>query len=189
MIRRCATIVLALILVIAATACRQVENGVERVMIGAVEAAQAVALKRGEQQLQAAFVDLQRVAAQPGTATLYHVAHELDPDYHAVAARTDQRVAGYPVRRRVAVTRNQIATLVSVLTRRDTYFAPGDAWSCIFEPHHVLQVSSGRENVLVVICVQCGDVEFVPDGSSIGTRSVLPPANARMQPELDQLLR
>lgn len=130
---------------------------------------------------------LRVAAANARTATVFHVANEFDPDYRTLVSTGPKTESGYPVRREVTVPIHHLHPLLDVLSARTTYFPPGDAWTCIFEPRHVLRVGSG-EAVTVVICVHCGDVEFIVEGSSIGTRSVVPAANGQLETLLRSLI-
>jgi hypothetical protein len=102
--------------------------------------------------------------------TLYEVVNEFDQGYSAV--KDKPHVAGYPIARKLNLTIESSAPLVSELTDRATYFPPGTAWSCIFEPHHVLEVAAGDKRAVAVICLKCGDIEYIMDGKSIGTHSM-----------------
>jgi hypothetical protein len=44
----------------------------------------------------------------------------------------------------------------------------------------VLQLTSAQSSVTAVICIHCGDVEFVIGKDSIGTRSIYPNPNAEL---------
>jgi hypothetical protein len=159
---------------LAGAACNRAERAAEETARAAEEQARSVLIKRDEEQLSAAFRKLQDVAARAEVTTLYRVANEFDPDYAAVNTPRRARIAGYPIRHQIAVTRREAQSLVSLLTDRKTYFPPGDGWTCIFEPHDVLSVAAGRERITVVVCTQCGDVQFIVGEQSIGTHSVMP---------------
>jgi len=170
-------------------ACRRAENAAEQAALAAEDRERTVLLERDEKELQNAMTAVRNAAAVQRTeATLYHVANEFDGDYAAIAAQRKETVAGYPIRRQIRVTGKQLAPLAEMLTKRNTFFPAGDAWACIFEPHHVLKLRTGNSDILAVICIKCGDFEFSVAGDSIGTRSVTPAANAELARVLNDLL-
>jgi hypothetical protein len=175
-------------MLLAGGACHRAERAAEETARVAEEQARAVLIDRDEKQLSAAFRKLQDVAARADATTLYRVANQFDEDYAAVATSGRRKVAGYPIRHQVEVTRREAQSLVAVLTDRKTYFPPGDGWTCIFEPHDVLSVAAGKEMVTVVVCTQCGDVELIVGGESIGTHSVLPGKDAEISRMLKDML-
>jgi hypothetical protein len=178
--RSASGLVFALALVVV-SACSRAEHAVEDVARAAEERARSLIIKRDEQQLHAALLKLREITARARSATVYHVANELDEDYATIAAQASRTIASYPVRSHVSVTPSQTSALVRILTERKTYFPAGDGWTCVFQPHHILEVVSEKEKATIVICIGCGDVAFIfDDDDSIGMRSVLPPANAEL---------
>lgn len=112
------------------------------------------------------------------TIALYEVANQFDADFQQVSE--NEKVAGYPIRRKRELSATEAAPLVQVLTARSTYFEAGNGWMCIFEPHHVLRVVSAERTIDVVICLQCGDVAFVENGKQIILKSVRPAWASRL---------
>ena len=187
--RRAFFISLALLAVaaVAAVALRKhLESAAEARAQALADEARAVLLKRDDHQLQEAFATTRAVLAEATATTLYHVANEFDEDYTGLAKRP--RVAGYPVRQRTVLSRPDAQRLVTLLTTRSTYFPAGDGWSCIFEPRHVFQLTSPRASITVVICIHCGDIEFVIGKDSIGTRSIYPKPNDELSRILESSL-
>jgi hypothetical protein len=184
--RRVSAFVL-IVAVTAAGACKRAERAAEEAAQAAAAQAQSILTNRDEKQLQAALRKLQEVAAHGDSAVVYTIANQFDVDYSRIATQTDQRIAGYPIRKRFVMTKQQASSIVEVLTERKTYFPAGDGWTCMFEPRHILQIAASNDKVTVVICVKCGDVEFILGEDSIGTRSVLPPANAGLSRILNEL--
>lgn len=178
----------AIIVAMLAAGCRRAEDAAEGMAQAASVNANAAVVARDEQELRTAFMKFRQVAEKADTLTISRIAHELDPDYQVVAQRTQERVAKYPVRQSVPVTLNGISSLVEVLTARETYFPPGDGWTCIFQPHHVLLARAKNEAVAIVICLECGDVEFSIGDDSAGTYSVLPRANAQLSALIGKLI-
>lgn len=165
---------------------KRLEFAAETSAQAVADEARAVLLKRDDQQLQEAFATTRAALAEASAITLYHVANEFDEDYAGLGKRP--RVAGYPVRQRMALSRHDAQRLVTLLTTRSTYFPAGEAWSCIFEPRHVFQLTSARASITVVICIHCGDVEFVIGRDSIGTRSIYPKPNDELSRILESYL-
>lgn len=113
---------------------------------------------------------------------IYEVANEFDEDY--ARFRGKPRILQYPIRRKKTLRREIAAPLVAKLTAPDTYMR-NDQWSCIFEPHHVIEMP----RMTLVVCVACGDVEFVVDGKKIDHASVLPAPNDELTKMLAEALR
>lgn len=178
--------VLGVILIIGG-ACKRAERAAEEAARVTEETATAVFNARAEKELSAAFSKLQGVAGRADVATLYRIANQFDADYAAVAAQGRGKIAGYPVRNQMPVTREAAQSLVTVLTDRKTYFPPGDGWTCMFEPHDVLSLTAGNEAVAVVICTQCGDVDFFVGGKRMAGHSVLAGPNAKLSRMLNEM--
>lgn len=128
-----------------------------------------------------------RLARTADTFVLYDVGNEFDADFAALKGKP--LIAGYPVKRKFALTRTEVAPLLTQLTARKSYFAPGVGLTCLFEPHHVLEIRSSNRSELVVICVKCGDVQFLANGKEEMLKSLLPAPNdsiARLLAKLDR---
>jgi hypothetical protein len=119
--------------------------------------------------------------------TIYEVANEFDSDY--ATFKKHAKAAGYPIRRESRLPASKVRPLLDSLTNRSTYFPAGEAWSCLFEPHHVLVATAGKEHVTFVICVKCGDVEHILGATSIGTHSLTPAGNGEIDGLLQKALR
>ena len=173
-------------LVLAAAGCHRAERAAERAAEAAANQARAVAVTLGERELRSALQELQNAATRAYSARLYSVANEFDADYAKL--QTNRKIAGYPLRHEVSLAKEDLQVLVQILANRKTYFPPEGGWMCIFEPRHVLQLVTKDDAVTAVICLKCGDVELMMGGDSIGTRSVLPRANADLSRVVTKLL-
>jgi hypothetical protein len=81
-------------------------------------------------------------------------------------------IAGYPIKHKWQLEASQ--PLLDIITARTSYFEAGNGWTCLFEPHHVLELRSGAKRATIVICLTCGDVEFRMGGVAVITKSVRP---------------
>jgi len=127
-------------------------------------------LEAGERELVTSLQRFESIHSEATAVTLYEISNEFDAGYANL--QSNPRVAGYPITRSEKLSKDSSLPLVKVLASRSTYFPPGQEWSCIFEPHHVLELTSGGNHALAVICLKCGDIEYVINGKSIGTRSM-----------------
>jgi hypothetical protein len=125
------------------------------------------------------FVDVlpERVAAvlrKPTSVRFFRIVNSFDvspPEYAALRSEKT-RIAGYPVIAEVQGTSGQARAIGEVLLRKESYLKPGQAWMCIFEPHHIAQITNGSESVNVIICFKCGDVELrLPDDRTPGEQN------------------
>jgi hypothetical protein len=152
-------------------------------------AQQALAAKE-EKEVRAVLARLRDAAAKAQAITLFRVAQPLDENYAAIEKSAPTNVQGYPVLQQLSLTKEQAAPLVQLLASRDSYFPPGEGWTCIFEPHHVLQLASREETITAVICVECGDVQFFTGGeNAAASKSVYANVNAQLTTLLNELLR
>ena len=146
-------------------------------------------LQREETELLATLAAVRELAARSESVVLYRVAQPLDKDYEQIAKAAQVTVAGYPVVEQVSQPKSAAAPLLELLTNRGTYMAPGETWTCVFEPHHVLVLAAQGKTVTLVICVECGDVQFFTGGTDAAAlKSVRPEANARLARLLNALL-
>lgn len=176
--------VLVLIL-LALLGCSRVEEFADT----APERDQEAAVDQDEKQLQTVLTTVRDAGSRAESITLYRVANELDAGYERIARTAKHKVVEYPVLEQVSLTREQAAPLVQLLSSRDAYLSPGDVWTCIFQPHHILQLAAGGTVVTLVICVECGDVQFWSAGDVETFKSVRPEANALLERLLAGLLR
>jgi hypothetical protein len=136
------------------TGCRLAERAADT----ALESAKAVYQDSEERQLRRALEQTRELGTRATTVVLYEVANEFDEDFASL--KSNPRVAGYPIRRKRALNRQDVRGLIELLTSRPSYLPPNDNWTCIFAPHHVLQLQGGADTEVIVICVKCGDVDF-----------------------------
>jgi hypothetical protein len=127
-------------------------------------------LEIDEREFAASLHRFESIHSQASAVTLYEISNPFDAGYATLQSKP--RVAGYPILRGEKLSRESSLPLVKVLASRSTYFPPGQDWSCIFEPHHVLELTSGDHHALAVICLKCGDIQFFIDGKPIGTHSM-----------------
>jgi hypothetical protein len=179
----------ALLVLSLLTACRErdlpAEAADDRAAI-AEDRARRVALAEDEQQLVAALALTRAVARDATKVELFVIGNEYDADFAAIQG--NEKAAGYPIRRKVAVSAAVAAPLIETLTDRSTYFEPGNGWTCIFEPHHVLRVQSDGQTVNVVICLECGDVSFVAQEKQLILKSVRPDPNRRLASVIEEIV-
>lgn len=162
------------------SACQQHERResatAETATMAAEERVRQQELARDEQQFVATLQRTKALAAErTATLILYEIANPFDPNYEALKGR--ERIAQYPILRTIRPPKPMAVELVAKLTDRGSYFPPGEIWTCLFEPHHVLVVGAGSERITAVICVKCGDVDFIVGDRSIGVHSLTPAAN------------
>lgn len=106
------------------------------------------------------------VLRKPTNVRFFRIVNSFDvsPAEYAALQSEKPRIAGYPVIAEVQGTASQARAIGEVLLRKESYLKPGDAWMCIFEPHHIAQITNGSESVNAIICFKCGDVELrLPD--------------------------
>lgn len=166
-------------------ACRRAlpaETAADRAAI-AEDRGRRDALAQDEKQLVAALALTRAVARNAQNVELFEVGNQFDADFAAI--KENEQASGYPIRRKVAVSREVAAPLLETLTHRSTYFEPGNGWTCIFEPHHVLRVQSDGQTVNVVICLECGDISFVAEEKQVILKSVRPDANRKLASVID----
>jgi hypothetical protein len=130
---------------------------------------------------------MRSVGSNATELTIYEVANEFDSDY--AKFKDHPKAAGYPIRRQSKLSAPKARPLLDSLTNRAAYLPAGEAWSCLFEPHHVLEASVGKQRMTFIICVKCGDVEHVVGTESIGTHSLTPAGNAEVDTLLKKALR
>lgn len=174
-----------LLAVMLALACRQ-ERGAKNdvdVPPAANDSAYEQEVARDEAQFSQTLQDMRSLSSNETEFTMYEVANEFDSDYAKFKDR--EKAAGYPIRREVTLSASRTRLLLESLTTRATYFPAGEAWSCLFEPHHVLVGENGKQRMTFIICIKCGDVEHVVGTKSIGTHSMTPAGNS----EIATLLR
>jgi hypothetical protein len=172
---RCIVIVA---LVVTLAACRQQgrENtAAARAKFEAEDRAYQQELSRDEQQFVATLNRTKALAHRGVTLALYEVANPFDSNYEALSSR--DQVSRYPIVRTIHLPKQITAELIAKLTDRSSYFPPGQTWTCLFEPHHVLVFGTGSERITAVVCVKCGDVDFIVGDRSIGVHSLTPAAN------------
>jgi hypothetical protein len=164
----------------------------ERASAAADRAAEAVedrarkALLASEERNFAATLErTKELSVRATSVVLYEIANEFDEDFAKVKAGPS--IAGYPIRRKLMLTSESARPLIATLVTRSSYFPAGDGWTCIFEPHHVLQLTSSAEVETIVICVKCGDVDFHFGDRVAGGKSVLPAANATVERQIKAL--
>jgi len=153
--------------------------------VSAEDRALSIELAQEEKQLLDALEVTRAAARDPRTVELFEVGNQFDPDFEQI--RANQKVAGYPIRRRRAISAEDATPLLQVLTTRSTYFEPGNGWMCIFEPHHVLRVVSGHQAVDVVICLKCGDVSHAANDRRLILKSIRPEANRKLASTIEAL--
>ena len=181
---------LVIFALIGMSACERTEHVVEEPKAGAAEEAEwSLQVKLHESELRSVLEQLRVTSSHPRVVKVYTIANGFDSDFARVRASTHDRVAGYPVRQQVMISSDRIRPLIALLVDRKTYFPPDDGWTCMFEPHHVVEmISAKQEKVTLVICVQCGDVEIIFGTTSRGTRSILPQAGGELSRILDTLI-
>jgi len=138
-----------------------------------------------ERQLKRTLNQTRELATRATTVVLYEVANEFDDDF--AAFKSKPRIAGYPIRSEHRLNRLAVHDLIETLSDRSSYFPPNDGWTCIFEPHHVLQLQGGADRETIVICVHCGDIDFHIKKLVTG-KSVQPKANAVIEAQLKSLI-
>ena len=175
---------MAATLALVAIACRG-EHPIDSAPAPADDHAQEPAIAQDEKSLRDAFEKTQRAASAATTITLYEVANAFDKDFASLEA--NPHVEKYPVRKRVVLSRAAAAPLVATLTTRANYFPPGDGWTCLFDPHHVLELH-GASTIRVVICIHCGDVQFREGNTTLAMHSVLQNANGQLTNTLNNLI-
>lgn len=163
------------------TACRERSLPAESVQTSAALAEDRERrdeLAKEEKQLVDALARTRAASQNARRVELFEVGNEFDKDFAEI--KENEKVAGYPIRRKVAVSGEVVAPLISTLTDRSTYFEPGNGWMCIFEPHHVLRVESPDQVLNVVICLKCGDISFVANEKHLILKSVQPAATRKL---------
>lgn len=151
--------------------------------VAAEERARQQELARDEQRFIATLRRTKTLAEHGAPSVLYEVANPFDSNYDASKGRA--RVAQYPILRTIHPPEEKAAALIATLTDRSSYFPPGQIWTCLFEPHHVLVLGAGRERITAVVCIKCGDVDWIAGGQSIGVHSLTPEANRSLIELLD----
>ncbi len=166
------TIVLVTLALLLLTSCGDAENGAAGPGAELVRQEQEHQreLEAGEREFVTSLQRFESIHSAATAVTLYEISNEFDAGYSTLQA--NPRMAGYPITRRERLSKDSSRPLVKVLASRSTYFPPGQEWSCIFEPHHVLELTSRGNHALAVICLKCGDIEYIINGKSIGTRSI-----------------
>ena len=176
------------LLLLAVVACERAEPIARATDDG--DRARALLLERDEKEVIATLAAVREVAAKAQSVELYRVAQPFDADYQQIRKTAKQTIAGYPVLKQVSLSRAEAAPLIHLLAARETYFPPGQAWTCIFEPHHVLVLAADGKTVTIVICVECGDIQFFTGGEEAAAmKSVRPEANGQLSKLLDSLIR
>lgn len=116
--------------------------------------------------------DVAAIFANPTSVRFFRIVNSFDvsaSEYAALKAGKPD-MAGYPVTAEVQGTPEQARALGQMLLRQESYLKPGDAWMCIFEPHHIAQLSKGKETVNVIICFKCGEIELrLPGETTAGS--------------------
>ncbi len=168
------------VLFLAAVACNPSEPAQQ-----AKEPDHAALIVDDEKQLKATLQQVAELFARADHFTLYRIANAFDKDYEQIAKDTQERIAGYPILGQSTLQRQKAAPITNLLVQRSTYLPPGDAWMCLFEPHHVLRATGKYDSAIVVICVKCGDVEIRIGDKPGDTRSLTPAANAELTRILD----
>jgi hypothetical protein len=140
--------------------------------------------ERDEREFQDVLLKARAVGESTQSVELATVTNQFDEGYDKIKGRR-REVAGYPILAEGTISRGERTLLLRKLTERSSYFPPGEGWTCLFEPHHVLQITTSRERITVVICVHCGDVEFLVNDKSIGTHSLTSSANSEIERLLD----
>ena len=163
---------LAILIALAVVGCRGSDGSLAQQAGGASREEQDSQRESAadEKQFVATLSEFASLRERATAVTLYEVANQFDEGYANL--KSNPQIGGYPITRKVHLTRETSLPLVMQLTNRSTYFPAGEAWSCLFEPHHVLELTAGDERALAVICLLCGDVEFIMKGKSIGTHSI-----------------
>lgn len=165
-------IALTLFALLVLTSCSDSENRAaeQEAKLARQEREHQRAVEADERELVTTLRKFESIHSQATTVTLHEVSNPFDSGYASL--RTKPRVAGYPIIRSEKLSKESSLPLVKVLANRSTYFPPGQEWSCIFEPHHVLELTSGDNRALAVICLKCGDIEHIINSKSIGTHSM-----------------
>jgi len=159
---------------------------VDQLSAAAEERVRAELNAREERQLISSFDHLRSSLTSTNSIVLYEVSNEFDSDYSALKGKPS--IAGYPIRRQRQITSKDAGPLVATLTTRRAYFPPGDGWTCIFEPHHVLEIKGATKRVSAVICLKCGDVQFLVDGNVVVLKGVRPEAQGELTQGVNALL-
>jgi hypothetical protein len=157
----------------------------ERAADTALTSVQSLYQNSEERQLKRTLKQTRELARRATTVVLYEVANEFDEDFAAFQSKP--RIAGYPIRSEHRLSRLAVRDLTETLCDRSSYFPPNNGWTCIFEPHHVLQLQGGADTESIVICVHCGDIDFHLNKSVTG-RSVQAKANALIEAQLKSLI-
>ncbi|HEU4886947.1 MAG TPA: hypothetical protein VFV49_03605 [Thermoanaerobaculia bacterium] len=106
--------------------------------------------------------DVAAILANPTNVRFLRIVNSFDVPASEYAALKSAKpdLAGYPVTAEVQGTPEQARALGQALLRRGSYLGPTTSWMCIFEPHHIAQLSKGKDAVNVIICFKCGEIEL-----------------------------
>jgi hypothetical protein len=142
----------------------------------------------GEEGRNATLGKLQEIAGRADVTTVYRVANMFDGDYQELATQSDVKVAGYPVRSQVTITREAAQPLLSILTDRNAYGPRNEEANCIFQPREALSVAAGGEVFTVVMSINCREAAFSLGEQPIGSFSILPGPHAEIARILKEML-
>jgi hypothetical protein len=149
--------------------------------------ARAVLIARQESELATSFAEALAISHEATAARIFLISNEFDDRYKA--DRDKPKIDGYPILFSAPLPDDQASELVRKVSNRSTYLAPGEAWTCMFEPHHVVQLDSPRGQLTLVICLKCSEVKFVFGNRSAGIHDMNPDGTAAIGAVLEGVLR
>lgn len=98
--------------------------------------------------------EILKLLAKPDRVTLYRIRPETADD--------GERIEGYPIIAKKALSPEAFADLRTVLLDPATYGGP---FAMCFIPHHAVRIEKGGEAVNLVICFECNYMHVAPSGS------------------------